>query len=193
MALEELKPSEVKQIIRQLPETRWVQNLRHPCYQLRQPIPVLVERADDGMTATYDDIELHGTGENVKAAILDLCAKIVAHYEELQANGAKSQEYTFLKQMIEEIQPPAWEELKQLYREKLAELPYVQKGYIKIDGNNAEVFIIISEYSVARIKQLAGIDHELNLKFRSLYFLAHYKQSEEYLDLDNFERFYQAP
>jgi hypothetical protein len=106
VALEELKPSEVKQIVRQLPETRWIQNLRHPCYQLRHPIPVLVESADDGVTANYDDAELSGTGENVKAAILDLCAKIVAHYEALQANGVKSQEYTFLKQMIEEIQPP---------------------------------------------------------------------------------------
>lgn len=187
MALEELKPSEVKH-----PETRWVQNLRHPRYQLHHPIPVLVERADDGVTITYDDVELHGTGENVKAAILDLCVKIVAHYEELQANGVKSQEYTFLKQMIEEIQPPAWEELKQLYREKLAELPYVRKGYIKIDGNNADVFIILSSHSLAQIEQLAVIDRELNMKFRPLYFFAQHSRSEEFLDLDHFERFYQA-
>ena len=71
------------------------------------------------MSVSYEDVELCGTGESVKASILDLCANIVAHYEELKANGVKSQEYTFLKQIIEEIQPPAWEEVKQLYREKL--------------------------------------------------------------------------
>ena len=94
--------------------------------------------------------------------------------------------------MIEEIQPRAWEELKQLYREKLAEIPYVRKGYIKIDGNNADVFIIISGYSVAQIKHLAGIDLEINLKFRPLYFFVEYRRSEEYLDLDDFERFYET-
>ena len=44
MATEELKPVQVKDIIRseirQLRETRWIQNLRHPSYHLRQPIPV---------------------------------------------------------------------------------------------------------------------------------------------------------
>ncbi len=190
MTLEELKPLEIKQLIRELPETRWVQNLRHPSYQLRQPVPVLVESVGDVVTANYDDVELCGTGESVKAAILDLCAKIVAHYEELQANGVKSQDYTFLKQIIEEIQPPAWEEVKQLYREKLEEISYVQKGYIKIDGNDGDVFIILSEESVDKIKHLAGIDLEINLKFRPLYFFVEYRRTEEYLDLDDFERFY---
>ena len=45
MTLEDFKPSEIKEIIRselrQLPETHWVQNLRHPSYHLRQPIPIL--------------------------------------------------------------------------------------------------------------------------------------------------------
>ena len=27
------------------PETRWIQNLRHPSYQLRQPIPIVIERS----------------------------------------------------------------------------------------------------------------------------------------------------
>ena len=194
MTLENLKPSEAEQIIRsefrQLPETRWVQNLRHPSYQLCQPIPVLVERAGDTVSASYEDVELYGTGESVKAAILDLCAKIVAHYEELKANGRQSQEYTFLKQMIEEIQPPAWEEVKQLYREKLEEIPYVRKGYIKINGNDGDIFIILSEESVEKIEHLAEIDLELNLKFRPLYFFVEYRRSEDYLDLDDFERFY---
>ena len=174
----------------QPPETHWVQNLRHPSYQLRQPIPVLVERTGDTVTANYEDVELYGTGESVKAAIADLCAGIVEYYEELQANGVKSEDNTFLKQMIEESQPPAWEEVKQLYREKLEEIPYVRKGYIKINGNDGDIFIILSEESVEQIKHLAGIDLELNLKFRPLYFFVEYRRSEEYIDLDDFERFY---
>ena len=195
MTLEDLQPLQVKEIIRsafrQLPETHWVQNLRHPAYHLRQPIPILIERADDAMTATYDDIELCGTGDSVKAAMSDLCAKIVARYEELEESAAKSQEYTFLKQVIEEIQPKAWEEVKQLYREKLEGIPYVQKGYINISAPDyADVILVLSEYSVARIEQLAKIDLEINLKFRPLYFFVEYESSEDYLELDDFERFH---
>jgi hypothetical protein len=40
------------------PETHWIQNLRHPSYQLRQPIPVVIERDGDVVIATYDDIDL---------------------------------------------------------------------------------------------------------------------------------------
>jgi hypothetical protein len=191
MTLEELKPLERKQ----LTETRWVQNLRHPCYQLRQPIPVLVKKKDDVVTANYDDVELWGTGESVKAAILDLCAKIVAYYEELKASsdrfGAQwTQDYTFLKQMIEEIQSPAWEEVKQLYQEKLEAIPYVQKGYININGNSADVIIILSEESVVKIERLSEIDLEINLKFRPLWFHVEYERSTDYLELADFERFY---
>ena len=192
--LDDLKPSQVKEIIRsefrQLPETHWVQNLRHPAYYLRQPIPILIERADDVVTATYDDIELCGTGDSVKAAMSDLCAKIVARYEELGESPAKSQEYTFLKRIIEEVEPPAWQELKQLYKEKLLEIPYVEEGYIKINGKDADVILVLSEYSVDRIKQLAKIDLEINLKFRPLYFYVEYKLSEKGLELDDFDRFY---
>ena len=194
MTFEDLKPSQVKEIIRsefrQLPETHWVQNLRHPSYHLRQPIPILIERADDAVTATYDDVELCGIGDSVKAAISDLCAKIVARYEELRERAAKSQEYKFLKQIIQEVEPPAWQELKQLYKERLEEIPYVKKGYIKINGKDADVIIVISEYSVDRIKRLAKIDLEINLKFRPLYFHVEYKRSEKDLELEDFDRFY---
>jgi hypothetical protein len=191
---ESLTPSQVKEIIRaefrQLPETHWVQNLRHPSYHLRQPIPILIERAEGTVTATYDDVELCGIGDSVKAAISDLCAKIVARYEELRESAVKSQEYRFLKRIIEEVEPPAWQELKQLYRERLEEIPYVKKGYIKINGKDADVIIVISEYSVDRIEQLAGIDLEINLKFRPLYFHVEYKRSEKDLELEDFDRFY---
>ena len=194
MALENLKSSQVKEIIRsefrRLPETHWIQNLRHPSYYLRQPIPILIERADSTVTATYDDVELCGIGDSVKGAMSDLCAKIVARYEELRESPAKSQEYKFLKRIIEEVEPPAWQELKQLYKERLEELSYVQEGYIKIDGNNADVVIVLSEYSVDRIEQLAEIDLEINLEFRPLYFFVEYESSEDYLELDDFDRFY---
>jgi hypothetical protein len=194
MTFEDLKPSQVKEIIRsefrQLPETHWVQNLRHPAYHLRQPIPILIERAEGTVTATYDDVELCGIGDSVKAAISGLCKKIVARYEELRERAAKSQEYKFLKQIIQEVEPPAWQELKQLYRERLEEIPYVKKGYIKINGKDADVIIVISEYSVDRIEQLAGIDLEINLKFRPLYFHVEYKRSEKDLELEDFDRFY---
>lgn len=194
MTLEDFKPSQIKEIIRselrQLPETHWVQNLRHPAYRLRQPIPILIERVDDTVTATYDDVELCGTGASVKTATSDLCTKIVARYEELGESPAKSQEYKFLKQIIQEVEPPAWQELKQLYKERLEEIPYVQGGYIKIEGKEADVMIVISEYSVDRIEQLAEIDLEVNKKFRPLSFFVEYKLSENYLELDDFDRFY---
>ena len=194
MTLEDFKTSEIKKIIRSelrhLPETHWVQNLRHPSYHLHQPIPIRIERADDAVTATYDDVELCGTGDSAKTAISDLCAKIVVRYEELGGSPAKSQEYSFLKRIIEEVEPPAWQELKQLYREKLEEIPYAQAGYIKIEGKEADVIIVISEYSVDRIKRLARIDLEINKKFRPLFFHVEYKLSETDLELDDFDRFY---
>ena len=194
MTFEDLKPSQVKEIIRsefrQLPETHWVQNLQHSSYYLRQPIPILIEKADDTVTATYDDVKLYGAGGSVKAAMSDLCAKIVARYEELEKSTAKSQEYTFLNRIIEEIEPPAWQELKQLYREKLEEIPYVQGGYIRIDGNNAEIVIVLSEESVEIIMELAEIDLEINQEFCSLSFSVEYESPEDYLELDDFECFY---
>ena len=186
--------SEIREIIRselrQIPETHLVQNLRHPAYHLRQPIPILIEKTGEVVTATYDDVELGGTGDDIRAAISDLCTKIIARYEELGESAAKSQEYTFLKRIIEEVESPAWQELKQLYKEKLEEIPYVKEGYIKIDGNNADVVIVLSEYSVDRIEQLAEIDLEINLKFRPLSFFVEYKFSEDYLELNDFECFY---
>ena len=175
---------------RQFSETRWVQNLRHPAYYLRQSIPILVEREGSAITAIYDDVDLYATSYSVKEAMSDLCAKIIARYEELKESAAKSQEYTFLKRIIEEVEPPAWQELKQFYREKLKEIPYVQEGYIKINGKDADVILVLSEYSVDRIEQLAEIDLEIDRKFRPFYFFVEYKLSEDYLEPDDFERFY---
>ena len=95
-----------------------------------------------------------------------------------------------LERAIEEIQLPVWKEVKQLYREKLEEIPYVQKGYIKIDGNYADVAIVLSDESETIIKELTEIDLEINLKFRPLYLFVEYELSEDYFELDDFECFY---
>ncbi len=198
MATEELKPLQVKEVIRseirQLPETRWIQNLRHSSYHLRHPIPISIERTGDVIAASYDDLDLSGKGEDVKAAISDLCGKIVARYEGECADrkgDSPTQAHTFLRQIIVEIQPNAWDEVKELYKERLKAFPYVHKGYINIfTPNYADVIIVLSEESADRIEQLAEIDLEINLKFRPLYFFVEYESSADNLDLKNFVRFY---
>ena len=81
MSVEQLETNRVETGITQPPETRWIQNLRHPSYQLCQPIPIVIERAGDIVTANYDDLELQATGDDLKAAISHLCGEIVAYYE----------------------------------------------------------------------------------------------------------------
>ena len=177
-------------------ETRWIQNLRHPSYQLRQAIPIVVEREGEVVTAHYDDLNLTAVGDHLGAAISALCGEIVAYYEKTQKSADResnppTQAQAFLKQMIVETQPKAWEEIKLLYAEKLKAFPYVDKGYIDISASDyADIILILSDESADRIVQLAEIDLELNLSFRPLNFSVEYQSSEEYLDLDGFQRFY---
>ena len=202
MATEEWKPLQVREAIRselrQLPETRWIQNLRHPSYCLRQPIPILIKRDDDAVSANYDDLDLSGKGGDVKAAISDLCGKIVARYEGESADqkgDSPTQEHSFLRQIVVEIQPELvssqlWEEVKQFYRERLEVIPDVQKGYVKQEPEYVRAIILVSGHSVKLLEQLAKIDLEINRKFRPLCFYIEYERSLKYLDLDDFERFY---
>ena len=204
MATEEYKPLQVREAIRselrQLPETRWIQNLRHPSYHLRQPIPILIKREGDVVTANYDDLDLSGKGEDVKAAISDLCGKIVACYESKgactnQKGDSPTQEHTFLRQIVIEIQPELvssklWNEVKQFYRDKLEVIPDVQKGYIKQEPEYVRAIILVSGHSVKLLEQLAKIDLEINRKFRPLCFYIEYERSLKHLDLDDLERFY---
>ncbi len=198
MSLEKLESSRVETDITQPPETRWIQNLRHPSYQLRQAIPIVVEREGKAVTAHYDDLNLSAEGDNLQTAMSALCGQIVASYENAEKcadsmDSPPTQAYAFLKQIIVETQPKAWEEIKQLYAEKLRAFPYVDKGYINISSPDyADVIIILSDESADRIAQLAQIDLEINLKFRPLNFFVEYQSSEEYLDLSNFERFYHS-
>ena len=204
MAAEELKPLQVEDIIRsefrQLPETRWIQNLRHPSCHLRQPIPILIEREDGAVSASYDDLDLSGEGGDVAGAISDLRGKIVARYEEMrecadQNGDSPTGGYAFLKQIIVEIQPELvsskrWKEVKRCYRERLAMIPDVRKGFIKQGQKYVEVIILISGHSVKLLEQLAKIDLEINQKFRPLWIHVEYERSLEYLNLADFEQFY---
>ena len=198
MSVEQLETNRVETGITKPPETRWIQNLRHSSYQLRQAIPIVVERTGDIVTANYDDLELQATGDDLKTAILRLCGEIATYYEKTQTSADREgnfppQEHAFLKQIIVETQPKAWDEVKQLYAEKLKAFSYVDKGYINISTPDyADVIIILSDESADRIEELAQIDLEVNLKFHPLSFSVEYESSEEYLDLKNFERFYQS-
>lgn len=177
------------------PETRWIQNIRNPSYQLRRPIPIVIERDCGLIMANYDDLELNATGGSLQAAISGLCEKIVACYEENRkpSNRSKSpptQEQEFLDQIIVETQPKAWNELKRLYAEELKAFAYVDKGYIHISSPDyADVILILSEESADRIARLAGVDLEINQKFLPLNFTVEYRSSEEYVDLSDFVRF----
>ena len=176
--------------------TRWIRNLRHSHYQLRRDIPIVVERDGQTVTAHYDDLNLTSESDDLQSAISGLCEEIVAYYEEAHKSAdletnLPTQEQAFLKQIIGEIQPKVWDEIKQIYAEKLKAFPYVDKGYINISAPDyADVIIVLSDESADRIAQLAEIDLEINLKFRPLYFYVEYESSEEYLDLKNFVRFY---
>lgn len=198
MSVEQLETIGVDTSISQPAHIRWIQNIRHPSYQLRQAIPIVVEREGEVVTAHYDDLNLTAVGDHLQAAISALCGEIVAYYEDAQKSvhregGLPTPEQAFLRQIIDETHPKAWDEIKQLYAEKLKAFPYVDKGYINISAPDyADVIIILSDESADRIKQLAEIDLEINLKFRPLNFFVEYQSSEEYLDLSKFDRFYQS-
>ena len=179
------------------PETRWIQNLRHTSYQLRQPIPIVVERSGGLVTANYDDLRLEAKGDNLNDVLSDLLGELIARYEELQESDdskkgtAHSPEHAFLKQIIVETQPRVWEEVKQLYREKLKLFPFVEKGFINVSAPDyAEVIIILSDDASDRIQQLAEIDLEINQKYRPLFLYVNYALSEDFLELNNFVRFH---
>ena len=178
------------------PETRWIQNLRHPSYQLRQPIPIVIQRSGGAVTANYDDLRLVAKGDDVNDVLSALCDKIIACYEDVQERTDKKgtappSEHAFLKQIIVETQPRVWDEVKQLYCEKLKKFPFVENGYINISAPEyADVIIILSDDSSDRIQQLAEIDLEINLKYRPLYFFVQYELSEDFLELSDYVHFY---
>ena len=156
----------------------------------------MIQQSGGTVTANYDDLRLEAIDDGVNDVLSDLCGKNIACYDEMQERAdskgtAPPPEHSFLKQIIVETQPRVWEEVKQLYREKLKVFPFVEKGYINISAPEyADVIIILSDDSSDRIQQLAEIDLEINLKYRPLFFFAQYGLSEEFLELRDYVRFY---
>ena len=123
----------------------------------------MVEREGKVVTAHYDDLNLSAKGDNLQTAMSALCGQIVASYENAEKcadsmDSPPTQAYAFLKQIIVETQPKAWEEIKQLYAEKLKAFPYVDKGYINISSPDyADVIILIlSDESADRIEEFGA-------------------------------------
>jgi len=89
------------------PYTIFIENLRHPPYRLRRPIPVLIERNDEKAYATYFDLDMQGSGRDVPEALDDLCLSIIQYYEAVkddivdEQRRGSSQKYAHLKQIIE--------------------------------------------------------------------------------------------
>jgi len=85
------------------PYTIFIENLRHPSYRPRHPIPILIERNDENVYATYHDLDMQGSGRDVSEALDDLCAGIIQDYEALrdEPKEISGQKYAHLKQIIE--------------------------------------------------------------------------------------------
>ena len=56
-----------------LPHTIFITDLRHDKYKLTQPIPVSIEYEDDTVIASFYDVDVYGTGDDIQEAITDLC------------------------------------------------------------------------------------------------------------------------
>jgi len=138
--------------VKSQPYTIFIENLRHPPYCFRHPIPVLIERDGDTIIATYHDVDIHGTGGNVQEALDDLCAAIIEYYERLKADYGNlsknpSQEYAILKQIIK---ADPWLEIRGIFAND-PDFDYVMK---EIDAHRKEL-------NEAYWKELdEGIDNE---------------------------------
>ena len=188
---------------RQLPETDEIQALEYTTYLSHPATLNLMDREENPETANYLDDEDHSIGYSVRIELWNSYTKIVAYsegfkvdinqfgYSHVRNNSRGSQLDDVSLQILETNLPKAWQELKQLYREKLQAIPYVQEGYINISAPEyADVILLLSDYSVDRIERLAEIDLELNLKLRPLHFFVEYELSEDNPELEYFERFY---
>jgi hypothetical protein len=180
------------------PETRWIQNLRHPSYHLREPIPIVVERNQGTTLATYDDIGVSTEGKDIQDAITKLCAAIVAAYEKLKQSkppleDSATHQYAFLEQIIQEkpVQSFSWEELTGFYREHLKKFQFVKAGYIHTDGKYAELIIRLADFSVDWIEELAQIELDVVERWPDIRFDVEYI-TETISSIDNLARFYKG-
>ncbi len=134
-----------KEAVEAQPYTILIQNLRHPSYRLRHPIPVLIERDDDRIIAIYHDVDMFDTGADVQEALSALCAAIIKYYETLKDNeentgSLPSQAYAFLKHIIvevenESIKPDPWLEIRGMF----ADDPHFDDFVKEIEAYRKEV------------------------------------------------------
>jgi hypothetical protein len=87
----------------------FLQNLRHQCYILKQPLSVTLESEDSEIVASCYDINMYGCGDNEEEAIDDLCTVIVEYYESLKEDKEKlgclpQKHWIYLSNVIEEKQ-----------------------------------------------------------------------------------------
>jgi hypothetical protein len=61
-------------------------SLKHPQYRLRMPVHISLEIEEDGVVASFDDIEAFSYADTESEAINRLCEEIVEIYEDLQAD-----------------------------------------------------------------------------------------------------------
>jgi len=90
------------------PHTIFISDLRHEAYKLAQPIPVSIEYEDGVVIASFYDVDVYGTGDEVQEAITDLCAQIVEVYELYSQNASRlgpvpAREWKYLQTIVHPI------------------------------------------------------------------------------------------
>jgi hypothetical protein len=88
-----------------LPHTIFITDLRHDKYKLTQPIPVSIEYEDDTVIASFYDVDVYGTGDDIQEAITDLCSQIVEVYELYSQNLSRlapvpAREWKYLQMIV---------------------------------------------------------------------------------------------
>ena len=91
-----------------LPYTIFISDLRHDEYKLTQPIPVSIEYEDNVIIASFYDVDVYGTGDDVQEAITDLCFQIVEIYELYSQNVSRlgpvpAREWKYLQTIVRSI------------------------------------------------------------------------------------------
>jgi hypothetical protein len=96
-------------LFREKAQPVFIQNLRNPAYKLTQPIPITIEYDGEQHIASYDDVELFGSGEFREDAITELCVALIDYYETLVENRDRlgplpQQHWDFLRNLISQIE-----------------------------------------------------------------------------------------
>lgn len=91
-----------------LPHTIFISDLRHDKYKLTQPIPVSIEYENNVVIASFYDVDVYGTGDDIQEAITDLCSQIIEVYELYSQNVNRlgpvpAREWKYLQTIVRPI------------------------------------------------------------------------------------------